>query len=468
MNPVIIIPTFATARRSHQNASAVNAVYDHATPLTGLGELPRCLEALRKVEGLGQIVVLVVSEPQIADRAADKVQTIVDGFPDMSIAVIGAAELDLIRQRMDEVGLSGYAREIDLQGYAPMRNVGLLLANVLGFDAVVFLDDDAVVEDPLFLKRAVYGLGKFTRKGIPILAKTGYYLNEQGSCLSLNQNKWYNHFWQQGKAFNTWIAKAMDGPRLSRSNHVCGGCFILHREAFRRVAFDPWIVRGEDLDYMLNLRMFGSDIWFDNTWWMRHLPPHTKSEGTRFRQDIFRWLYEYRKMEYSRTQIDLMQVKPASLEPYPGPFLEPGIERRIRITALLRSFGRPDKKAYRAAAKAARGEAEAYAEQNCTRYFEFQAVWPDIMARLEGDRELRAALVRAVEQRTFGYENEYDDSFDSIETSAELPESAETEERERTKMPAPRAEYQAPAYTDPHASNIDPGITSEIRLDLDE
>ena len=52
-----------------------------------------------------------------------------------------------------------------------------------------------------------------------------------------------------------------------------------------------------DLDYLLNLRMYGSDIWFDNQWNLKHLPPETESEGTRFRQDIFRWLYEYRKME---------------------------------------------------------------------------------------------------------------------------------------------------------------------------
>ncbi|MFR4804226.1 MAG: hypothetical protein ACLT98_13460 [Eggerthellaceae bacterium] len=38
---------------------------------------------------------------------------------------------------------------------------------------------------------------------------------------------------------------------------------------------------------------------------MEPAPSSKPSEGTRFRQDIFRWLYEYRKMEYSRTQIDL-------------------------------------------------------------------------------------------------------------------------------------------------------------------
>ena len=180
---------------------------------------------------------------------------------------------------------------------------------------------------------------------------------------------------------------------------MCGGCLAVHKEAFKRLSFDPWIPRGEDLDYLLNLRMYGSDIWFDNQWNLTHLPPKTESEGTRFRQDIFRWLYEYRKMEYSRTQIDLMQVKPSSLEPYPGPFLQPGIRRRVRLTAILRSFGRPDKRAYRKAAKAATGEAGTYAERNCSKYFEFQFVWPEIMARLDGDQVLRAALVQSVTQR---------------------------------------------------------------------
>ena len=64
-----------------------------------------------------------------------------------------------------------------LSGYGAIRNLGLLVADTLGFDAVVFLDDDEVVDDPDFLQRAVYGLGKLTKKGIPILAKTGYYLS---------------------------------------------------------------------------------------------------------------------------------------------------------------------------------------------------------------------------------------------------------------------------------------------------
>ena len=388
MNPVIIVPTYVSARRRREGGSLLST-YDHMTSLSQQGELPRLLRSLVDVEGVGQIIVLVVTEPSIG-------------------------------------------HEIGLTGYGAVRNFGFAIANVLGFDSVVFLDDDEIVEDRDFMRKAMYGLGKLTKKGIPILVKTGYYFNSEGSPLSKSQNKWYNRFWQQGSAFNEWILKALKGPRLSRSNHVCGGCLAVHKEAFKRLSFDPWIPRGEDLDYLLNLRMYGSDIWFDNQWNLTHLPPKTESEGKRFRQDIFRWLYEYRKMEYSRTQIDLMQVKPSSLEPYPGPFLQPGIRRRVRLTAILRSFGRPDKKAYRKAAKAATGEAGTYAERNCSKYFEFQFVWPELMARLDGDQVLRAALVQSVTQRY-----------------------AEVE--------APREEGRLAAQ---EGAGIDPGATAEIQLNL--
>ena len=45
------------------------------------------------------------------------------------------------------------------------------------------------------------------------MAKTGYYLNDEGSYLSKWEDAWYNRFWQQGRAFNEWISKAMKGPR---------------------------------------------------------------------------------------------------------------------------------------------------------------------------------------------------------------------------------------------------------------
>lgn len=459
MNPLIVIPTFVSARQRAEGSSVLST-YDHTTPLTKPGELGRCLESLQRVHGVGHIVILVASEPSVEHKAAEKVQATASQYPALSTIVIGAPELALIQQRMEQLNLGRLTREVGLTGYGAVRNLGLVVANVLGFDAVVFLDDDEVVEDPDFLKNAVYGLGKLTKKGVPILAKTGYYLNSEGAYLSKSQDKWYNHFWQQGKAFNRWIEQAMRGPRLSRSNHVCGGCLALHKEAFKRLSFDPWIPRGEDLDYLLNLRMYGSDIWFDNRWVLRHLPPESTSEGTRFRQDIYRWLYEYRKMEYSRTQIDLLQVRPKSLEPYPGPFLEPGIMKRIRLTAFLRSLARPDKRAYRKAAKAAAGEASTYAQRNCSNYFEFQYVWPELMSRMESDQILSAALLQSVALRV-------QPAASGAGVASAAGNAGRGAEGEAGAAQATRQAGQPVSQPSP-AVGLDPGLTSEIRLNIAE
>lgn len=459
MNPVVIIPTFIYPRRHRGGADVVTA-YDHPTAPNQPGELGRCLESLAKVEGLGLVVILVSADVSIEAQAAEKVQAVASAHPEVTTLVVGAPELALIEQRMAQLNIERLNKEIGLAGYGAIRNLGLVVANVLGFDAAVFLDDDEVVDDPEFLKKAMYGLGKLTRQGVPIVAKTGYYLNDEGSYLSKWEDKWYNRFWQQGRAFNEWITKAMRGPRLSRSNHVCGGCLAIHKEAFRRLAFDPWIARGEDLDYMLNLRMYGSDIWFDNQWVLRHLPPESASEGLRFRQDIFRWLYEYRKLEYSRALIDLQQVKPASLEPYPGPFLEPGLRRRIRLTAWLRSFGRPDKHAYRQAAKAATGVANAYAEANCAKYFEFQYVWPEAMKRLESDELLSSALVRSSMLRVQDVEEEVAAAQAPVPAAA-APQAAPVPHAAPVAQAVPIAPSAAP-------HGVDAGATTQIRLDMAE
>ena len=425
MNPVILIPTYVSARRL-TGSDPILTSYDHTTPLSLKGELPRCLNSLRTVRGVGRIIVLVVSERACAKQASEKVRQIAERFPDLDISVVGAAEMAIIHQRLEQLGAPS-KKEINLTSYGAIRNVGMLLANVFNFDSLVFIDDDVVIDDPAFLEKAMYGLGKHTRRGVPILAKTGFYFNADNQYTAPHDTKWYNRFWSQTEFFNEWITQAMKSARLTRSNYVCGGCMALHHEAFTRVSFDPWITRGEDLDYMINLRMYSGDMWFDNKWYMRHLPPTESvlSEGMRFRQDIFRWLYEFRKLEYGRTQIDLHPVKPASLQPYPGPFLDAGVQKRIKRTARLRSFGCPDGRGYRRAAQAATGDALRYAEENCSRYFEFQYKWPTIMSRISNDPVLQQALAGIAVQ--------------APQRVAQM----------RSQMP-----------------NLDPGVTTEIRLNL--
>ncbi len=114
------------------------------------------------------------------------------------------------------------------------------------------------------------------------------------------------------------MKKALSGTRISRSNYVCGGLVALHARAFTRVAFDPFITRGEGSDYLFNMRMFGYDVWFDNEWVVRHLPPESEKRSPRFMQDVYRWYYERAKLTFAAHQQELVPVTAASLMPYPA------------------------------------------------------------------------------------------------------------------------------------------------------
>jgi GT2 family glycosyltransferase len=307
----------------------------------------------------------------------------------LNIRVVDQALLQLIYTRMDLLGFGSIKEGIALEGYGAMRNLGLIVAAASGAPACIFIDDDEVVTSPDFLEEAMYGMGKLTKKGIPVLVKTGFFTDRAGNWKSKQKPAWYNRFWPQGELFNKWIDGAMQGARLSQSNGLYGGLCAIHREAFRRVSFDPWIPRGEDLDYLLNLRMYGGGVWFDNQWSVIHLPPKTRDESQRFRQDIYRWIYEHNKLEFAKSQIDLLPIQPRSLDPYPGPFLEHSVGRRVFLTALLRTIGRSSyRHGYFRAALAARREARAYAEIYCPRYYEFQAGWPQLIATFEVDRTI--------------------------------------------------------------------------------
>ena len=389
LNPVVVIPTYWTSRRS---SLADAAVYDHMTPIDKPGELPRCLKSLQKVAGVGRVVLLVVAGAGVETQAADKVRAIAANFPQLNTTVIGEAELRYVHRRMEQLGMGAFAPAASLSGYGAVRNLGLLVASIYGHDTVVFVDDDEVVATEDFLARAVHGIAMTTPDGSIVTAKTGFFLNEANDYKAPEKSAWYDFMWNKNKDFNAYIERVVAGPRLSVAQTACGGCMTLHADAYGSVAFDPWITRGEDLDYLLNLRMHGVSMWFDNQFFLRHMPPDVADTPTRFEQDVYRWFYENRKIEFAKTQIDLMQVDPSSLSPYPGPWLSSKIGTRVRVTALLRAIGKKERGAYWRIGSASRKKAGEYARENCANYFEFQHNWPQIVRSMWDYRPLASQL----------------------------------------------------------------------------
>lgn len=295
---------------------------------------------------------------------------------------------------IDEIapGLDG--EPCSLRGYGAIRNMGLAVAAALGHDVVVFLDDDEVVLSDSFLIDAVYGIGLETRQGLPIQAKSGYYLNRDDSpYASTGKPRWCDRQWSKREEFNEWMSQAQAGTRISRSNYLCGGCFAVGAEAFCNVAFDPLITRGEDLDYLLNLRMYGFDVWFDNEWFVKHMPPKVPSHAARYLQNLYRWSYEVKKLEASRDIISLRHVTPESLQPYPAQWLDgKTLRKRIKATTRARLIAGPERSEYLQILRQGRKDAERWAASVSRDYFAFQTYWPRIMASIWEEKDLSQSL----------------------------------------------------------------------------
>lgn len=389
--PCVVIPTFWTRRRGRFTDRLIN-VYDHPTPLDAEGTLGACLSSLQGVRGLGQVVVIVATtDPSIEHEAEDRVRQILEGIPGVDALVFGPAELGSLQRRLEQLDFSDMVPGVSLTGYGAVRNVGLIVAAILGCESVVFIDDDEVITDPDFFVRAMEGMGaKIDESGRRILAKSGYYVDSNGNYRTSDPPHWADRFWRQADDFNAALAIVETPPRVRPSTMAFGGCFALHRDMFTAVSFDPWVLRGEDIDYVINARMHGGDVFLDGEWSIEHNPPAPRSEAIALRQDVYRFIYEHRKIEFAKSQVDLRQVSVNSMRPYPGDFIASSITWRAFATAVLHALTGTETGEFLKVARAALSDASAYARQNCDNYFAFQRKWPQLMDRLWEDVALKS------------------------------------------------------------------------------
>ena len=387
--PCLIIPTFWTRRRGRVSENPLLA-YDHPTPVDSEGTLGACLRSLENVEGLGKVVLIVAAtDPAIEHQAEDRVREILGDFPGIDALVFGPAELGSLHRRLEQLEFADMISGVSLVGYGAVRNVGLMAAAVLGCESVVFLDDDQIITDPQFLTHAMEGLGEHLDNGKVVLAKTGYYTDESGRYQSYSKPHFSDSFWRKDEAFNQALSLVAAPPRIKVSTFAFGGCMAIHRDMFVNVSFDPWVMRGEDVDYVINARMHGGDVFMDGEWSVVHNPPKLPSEALQFRQDVYRFIYEHRKIEFAKSQVDLRQVTAESMAPFPGNFLGSSVTWRALLTSLLKGFNRKEGGSYFRIARVALSQAGEYARENCNNYFDFQRRWPMLMDRIWEDVALQ-------------------------------------------------------------------------------
>lgn len=399
MNPVIVIPSY-WAEGAQPGALGERGVYDYTTPIDKpLPELELCLSSLDQVRGVIRVIVLVVSPITCEDSARARVESICRAHPALNPLVIGVREAAHVERAVARMAHHVTGETVALRGYGAIKNMGLAVAAVFGHDVVVFLDDDEVVLDPDFLINAVHGLGSLTRQNLKVLVKSGFFIDANNSPYADPTDEWTEKYWSKAAEFNRVMERMQtSSSRFSRSNHLCGGCCALHAEAYSKVPFDPYITRGEDLDYVLNLRANGMDAWFDNAWFVRSQPPEEMAGvPSMFMQDVHRWLYEYRKLDAMNARRDLRTITPESLMPYPAPWLSAGVRRRVFQTALRRFIKGPNRLAYLRILTKGRYDADKFARAASSRYLSFSMMWPGVVAALWEDPLLQGAIRRTGE-----------------------------------------------------------------------
>jgi hypothetical protein len=103
-------------------------------------------------------------------------------------------------------------------------------------------------------------------------------------------------------------------------------------------SFDPQIPRGEDIDFLINAKMFGFPFFLDNQLSIKHLaPPKTHPVWMRLREDIYRFTYERTKIENQKKRGGVTKVHAEEFDPYPGCFLKADLEEKIEKSCKLLS-----------------------------------------------------------------------------------------------------------------------------------
>lgn len=397
----IVVPTYWTGPGGEPRPG--DAVYDHPTPVDEEGTLRRLLASLARLDtSRFYVVVLVaVSRPEVAEKAHRVVSEILGAMSRVKSICISRRRLDLLVERISEPLASAL---LGLEGYSRVRNVQLAVPLAFGSKVIIALDDDEVVTDPLFLERAVDGLGSI-RDGRHVEGIGGYYDQDESGRILLEVASDSIHatniFDRKAAIMNAATDRLEALPdRIVPSPFCFGGNMVFSSELAASVCFDPAITRGEDIDYLINARL--RDKWFFVNRDLRvlHLPPAGGSYQDigyhKVVQDVLRFVYGARKLACWREIGAEVEVKALDLWPYPGEFLGTRLERDARevIGRILATAPEEERESLglEPTVDGFMATAQRRAREGVESYRGAQAGWNAISGQLMGSNDLHALV----------------------------------------------------------------------------
>ncbi|MDY6960027.1 MAG: hypothetical protein SVK08_12830, partial [Halobacteriota archaeon] len=183
MKLTMVIPSY-WGRKMDDGWRNGDAVYDHPTPIDGESTLGRAIESVKILNDKDfQLVILAVATSEdIEEEVEKRVQEIIDeSSQDTGVEVIlfGPSHLKKIHKLLAAGGKAGHTDLLKLEGYSNIRNLCMFLPHIMGSEVALLIDDDEVFEDPEFISKALYFIGRRV-DGEAINAVAGYYLQPDG------------------------------------------------------------------------------------------------------------------------------------------------------------------------------------------------------------------------------------------------------------------------------------------------
>ncbi len=332
MKITMVIPSY-WGRVKSEGWKEGDAVYDHPTPLDEEGTLKRAIESINilKDKDFNLIILAAATASDIEKEVEEKVNKIVSSVKtDIKIDVFSHSHLNKIHNFFNNNSMNEFTELLRLRGYSNIRNLCLFLPFLQESDIALLIDDDEIFEDSDFISKAKEFIGK-EYEGDIIHAIAGYYIQEDNDFLVKKKMKPYMVYWDKfdkmNEGFKNIIGKE---PRIKKTPFVFGGNMVIDSHLFKKIPFDPYVTRGEDIDYLMNIKMFGYEFYLDNKLSIKHLPP-PKPHPTwrRIREDIYRFMYEREKIRLQTENKGMNLVKAEDFDPYPGAFLKDDLEEKI-------------------------------------------------------------------------------------------------------------------------------------------
>jgi hypothetical protein len=332
MKVTMVIPSY-WGRKKEEERKATDTVYDHPTPLDEEGTLGRLLDSLSilKNKDFRLVILGVATAADIQEDTENKIASIIKDRPmDVETFFFSYSHLSKIHQFLSRKKKDEWTSLLRLDGYSNVRNLCTFVPHMLGSETAVLIDDDEIFEDPNFMDKALENIGK-EKHGDRILAVAGYYINPDDDFMLNREVFPWMTYWNKIDCMNRAFRLIIDEePRLKVTPFAFGGNMVLHADLFTRIPFDPSVPRGEDIDFLINARMFGFKTYLDNQLAIKHIaPPKTSPKWEQVREDIFRFVFEKKKLEGQEGYPGLHHLQASELDPYPGEFLKDDLEEKI-------------------------------------------------------------------------------------------------------------------------------------------